>query len=61
MMSNNNFYSFLKKSFTTRSSEIGVIGLGLVRKTYADLGMVLTAQVPAVGQATITAIPFNEC
>ena len=30
MMSNNHFYSFLKKSFTTRSSKIGVIGLGYV-------------------------------
>jgi len=30
MLSNNHFYSFLKKSFTTRSSKIGVIGLGYV-------------------------------
>jgi folate-binding protein YgfZ len=43
------------------SPKFGFVGLGLVRRTHADLGNVLTAKVPAVGRATVTAIPFNEC
>ena len=49
-----------KITSVVNSPNFGVVGLGLIRKTHADLGKVLTATVPAVGQATIAAIPFNE-
>ena len=43
------------------SPKFGVIGLGLVRKNHANIGKVLNAKVPAVGQATVALIPFSEC
>ena len=43
------------------SPKFGVIGLGLVRKNHANIGKVLNAKVPAVGQATVAPIPFSEC
>ena len=49
-----------KVTSIANSPNLGFLGLGLVRRTHSEIGVVLSAKVPAVGKATITAIPFND-
>jgi len=49
-----------KVTSIANSPSLGTLGLGLARRTHSEMGVVLSAKVPAVGKATITAIPFDE-
>ena len=42
------------------SPNLGLLGLGLARRTHSEIGVVLSAKFPAVGKATVTAIPFDD-
>ena len=49
-----------KVTSIANSPNLGLLGLGLARRTHSEMGVVLSAKVPAVGKATITAIPFDD-